>query len=49
MLTLEDCRKIHHELADLTDEQLESLRDAVYAIVEGVIDDYLKNATGNEI
>ncbi len=49
MLTIEQCKQIHPELADLTEDQLKSIRDAVYAIVEHVIDDCLKNALDSEI
>ncbi len=43
MLSTEACRE---HLADLplTDAQVERLRDALYALVENVLDDYIKKA-----
>jgi len=49
MLSIEQCKQIHPELADLTEEQLKSIRDSIYAIVEHVVDDYLKDALDHEI
>ena len=43
MLSTEACRE---HLADipLTDAQVERLRDALYALVDNVLDDYIKKA-----
>ncbi|KKR24154.1 MAG: hypothetical protein UT56_C0024G0001, partial [Candidatus Levybacteria bacterium GW2011_GWB1_39_7] len=43
MLSTDECRE---HLADipLTDAQVERLRDALYALVENVLDDYIKKA-----
>lgn len=41
MLTIEECRQHLGEL-QCTDEEVERLRDALYAIADGVISNYLK-------
>lgn len=41
MISTEECRK--HFGQSLTDIQLEKLRDALYALVEPVLDDYIES------
>jgi len=41
MISIEDCRKLVRK-TDLTDEQIRDLRDAIYAIAENVIDQYIQ-------
>lgn len=42
MLSTEECRE-HLGLTDLTDEQIERLRDALYVFVEKLVDEYIDN------
>ena len=41
MLSTEECKK--HLGDTLTDQQIENLRDALYALVENVLDDYISS------
>jgi len=41
MLTIEECRQHLGEL-QLSDEEVERLRDALYAIADNVLSNYLK-------
>jgi len=43
MLSTDECRE-HLGDIPLTDTQVERLRDALYALVENVLDDYIKKA-----
>ena len=40
MLSIEDCKK-HLNSHELTDEQVENLRDALYVLVEQALDEYI--------
>lgn len=41
MISIEECRK--HLGNNLTDKQVENLRDALYTLVENVVDDYIES------
>ncbi|HEY4506363.1 MAG TPA: hypothetical protein VJJ24_02880 [Candidatus Paceibacterota bacterium] len=43
MLSTEECKK-HLAGITLTDKQVEDLRDALYALVENVLDEYVKSS-----
>ena len=47
MLSTEECRK-HLAEIPLTDEQVERLRDSLYALVENVLDNYLDSSANVE-
>lgn len=42
MLTLDECKKIAPDLNNLSDKQLEELRDTIYAIVKKTLDNYIE-------
>jgi len=42
MLSYDECRKILGR-PELTDEQVEQIRDSLYAFAHAMIDDYIKN------
>lgn len=39
MLSIEECKK--HIGNKLSDEQIENLRDALYTLVENIVDEYI--------
>jgi hypothetical protein len=47
MLDLEQCRQVLGETL-LSDEQVESLRNSLYALVENVLDNYLDSSANVE-
>ena len=45
MLSISQCKKLLGK-TDLTDKQVEDLRDALYAIIENILDEYYANMKG---
>ncbi len=44
MLSIEDCREhLGNDGKDLSDEELEKLRDSLYQLSEIILDDYLES------
>ena len=43
MLSVEECKE-HLGDVNLSDEQVEGFRDALYALVENLLDEYINNA-----
>lgn len=47
MISVEKCKEYLGE-SPLTDEQIESLRSALYALVENIVDDYISSCANIE-
>jgi len=47
MLSLEDCRKIDPELNNISDQELEAIRDCLYGLGNLAIEDWIRENSGS--
>lgn len=48
MLTIEECKK-YLQKYNLSNQQIEEIRNTLYCMAENIIEDYIKRKTDNEI
>ncbi len=48
MISLEQCKKIDPQLENLSDEDIEKLRDSLYAIAELALESYFDEKSGSK-
>ncbi len=49
MLTLDECRSTDPRLANIPDEEMFRIREAVYVLAKISLDDYLNKQTGSTV